>query len=159
VESNHVNVIGKIDLSAINQRTRPDKRKEEPAQKAKPAQSQAPVNTPKPEEKPKAPVDEPKVEEKTVAPEIETIRFERQVLSGPTVLGKIELPVERPRNPVNALKRWKHQRQIQLQARIITDQETITALVEIIQQTQVKVRERINQKFLQRIFKKKSRIR
>lgn len=35
VESNHVNVIGKIDLSAINQRTRPDKRKEEPAPKSK----------------------------------------------------------------------------------------------------------------------------
>ncbi|NCA21402.1 MAG: translation initiation factor IF-2, partial [Crocinitomicaceae bacterium] len=28
---------------------------------------------------------------------IETIRFERQVLTGPTVLGKIELPVERPK--------------------------------------------------------------
>jgi translation initiation factor IF-2 len=53
------------------------------------------------EEKPTTPIAEPKVEEKpSAAPVIETIRFERQVLSGPTVLGKIELPVERPRNPV-----------------------------------------------------------
>jgi translation initiation factor IF-2 len=42
VESNHVNVIGKIDLSAINQRTRPDKRKEEPAPKAKATNTPAP---------------------------------------------------------------------------------------------------------------------
>ena len=99
VESNHVNVIGKIDLSAINQRTRPDKRKEEPAPKPKAAP--APVQTPKAVEKPKEDIPAPKVEEKpTAAPVIETIRFERQVLSGPTVLGKIELPVERPRNPV-----------------------------------------------------------
>jgi translation initiation factor IF-2 len=97
VESNHVNVIGKIDLSAINQRTRPDKRKEEPAPKAK----ATPAPAPKAEEKPKTPIAEPKVEEKpSETPVIETIRFERQVLSGPTVLGKIELPVERPRNPV-----------------------------------------------------------
>jgi translation initiation factor IF-2 len=93
VESSHVNVIGKIDLSAINQRTRPDKKKDEPAPKTKPAE--------KVEEKPSAPKVEEKVADAPVqAPQIETIRFERQVLSGPTVLGKIELPVERPRNPV-----------------------------------------------------------
>ena len=101
VESNHVNVIGKIDLSAINQRTRPDKKKEEPVTKPKTTPTPAPTPAPKAEEKPKAPVVAPKAEEKpTAAPLIETIRFERQVLSGPTVLGKIELPVERPRNPV-----------------------------------------------------------
>ena len=94
VESSHVNVIGKIDLSAINQRTRPDKKKEEPAPKSKPE--------PKVEETPKAPIaeEEKETEKPSAAPEIETIRFERTVLSGPTVLGKIELPVERPRNPV-----------------------------------------------------------
>jgi len=101
VESNNVNVIGKIDLSAINQRTRPDKKKEEPVTKPKTTPTPAPTPAPKAEEKPKAPVVAPKAEEKpTAAPLIETIRFERQVLSGPTVLGKIELPVERPRNPV-----------------------------------------------------------
>jgi translation initiation factor IF-2 len=79
-----VQVVGKIDLSSINQKTRPDKKKPEPIQ---------PV-VEKVEEK-----IEEKAPEKEVEPEIETIRFERQVLSGPTVLGKIELPVEKPKTP------------------------------------------------------------
>jgi translation initiation factor IF-2 len=79
-----VQVVGKIDLSSINQKTRPDKKKPEPVQPA----------VEKVEEK-----IEEKAPEKEVEPEIETIRFERQVLSGPTVLGKIELPVEKPKTP------------------------------------------------------------
>jgi translation initiation factor IF-2 len=79
-----VQVVGKIDLSSINQKTRPDKKKPEPVE---------PV-VEKVEEK-----IEEKASEKEVEPEIETIRFERQVLSGPTVLGKIELPVEKPKTP------------------------------------------------------------
>ena len=79
-----VQVVGKIDLSSINQKTRPDKKKPEPIQ-------------------PEVKVEEEKIEEKApekvAEPEIETIRFERQVLSGPTVLGKIELPVEKPKTP------------------------------------------------------------
>ena len=79
-----VQVVGKIDLSSINQKTRPDKKKPEPVQ-------------------PEAIKEEVKIEEKApekeAEPEIETIRFERQVLSGPTVLGKIELPVEKPKTP------------------------------------------------------------
>ncbi len=99
---NKVNVVGKIDLDAINQRTRPDKRKdktpEKPAQAA-PVAPKAAVSEPAPTPAP-APVKE--VEEPVVpkTPEIETIRVTRQTLSGPTVLGKIELPVERPRTPV-----------------------------------------------------------
>ncbi len=98
---NKVNVIGKIDLDAINQRTRPDKRKDKPADK--PVAPVAPVaKAPKAPEAPKAPVVEtPKVKDaEEKAPEIETIRVTRQTLSGPTVLGKIDLPVERPRTPV-----------------------------------------------------------
>jgi translation initiation factor IF-2 len=79
-----VQVVGKIDLSSINQKTRPDKKKPQPVE-------------------PEIIAEEEKVEEKApekeVEPEIETIRFERQVLSGPTVLGKIELPVEKPKTP------------------------------------------------------------
>jgi translation initiation factor IF-2 len=79
-----VQVVGKIDLSSINQKTRPDKKKPEPVQ-------------------PEVIKEEVKIEEtapeKEAEPEIETIRFERQVLSGPTVLGKIELPVEKPKTP------------------------------------------------------------
>jgi len=98
-----VQIIGKIDLDAINQKTRPDKKKyEDPKtnqfknEKVKPAPT-------KEEVKPAPLKEEVKVEKPTEpvveAPkEIETIRFERQVLTGPTVLGKIELPVEKPKS-------------------------------------------------------------
>ncbi|MEY4485537.1 MAG: translation initiation factor IF-2 [Flavobacteriia bacterium] len=97
---NKVNVVGKIDLDAINQRTRPDKKKDKTPEKpveAAPVAPKAPVAAPV-----AAPDPAPKVEEPAEAksPEIETIRVARQTLSGPTVLGKIELPVERPRTPV-----------------------------------------------------------
>jgi translation initiation factor IF-2 len=75
-----VQVVGKIDLDQIN------KPKQEP--------KKAPVTPPKAEVKEVV----PPVEEEKVAPkEIETIRVERKVLSGPTVLGRIELPVEKPK--------------------------------------------------------------
>ncbi|MFM7300674.1 MAG: translation initiation factor IF-2, partial [Crocinitomicaceae bacterium] len=77
-----IQVVGKIDLSTLNQKNHPDKKKEEPV-------SEQPVL--------EQVSDQPKEEKE---PEIETIRFERQVLSGPTVLGKIELPVEKPKTPV-----------------------------------------------------------
>ena len=99
---NKVNVVGRIDLDAINQRTRPDKKKEKAPEtpvQAAPVATKAPVSEPTPA----APVSPaPEVKETVVAkaPEIETIRAERQTLSGPTVLGKIELPVARPRTPV-----------------------------------------------------------
>ncbi|MEN9968836.1 MAG: hypothetical protein RIR94_1020 [Bacteroidota bacterium] len=103
---NKVNVVGKIDLDAINQRTRPDKKKDKTPEKPVQVAPVAPV-APKAtvvETAPAAPVvpaPAPKEEPvATKAPEIETIRVARQTLSGPTVLGKIELPVERPRTPV-----------------------------------------------------------
>lgn len=80
-----VQVVGKIDLSTINQKTRPDKKKPEQVDQV--------------EVKSEEVKEEVKVPEKQAEPEIETIRFERQVLSGPTVLGKIELPVEKPKTP------------------------------------------------------------
>lgn len=94
-----VQVVGKIDLDALNTKTRPDKKKkdEQPAVKAaaeekkpEPAQPKEPVVEKK---------EEPKevVEEKPVTPDIETIRVQSQTLSGPKVLGKIELPVEKPK--------------------------------------------------------------
>ena len=83
-----VQVVGKIDLDKLNTKTRPDKLKtEEKQEPEKPAAEEKPVE--------KEPVkEEPK--------EIETIRAERQVLSGQTVLGRIELPVERPKTPSKA---------------------------------------------------------
>jgi translation initiation factor IF-2 len=96
----HVSVVGKIDLDKLNTRTRPDKRKDEPRKvETKPI---APVVEVKKEE---PVVAETKAEEKAPEPtvnepkEIETIRADRQVLTGPKVMGKIELPVEKPRTP------------------------------------------------------------
>ncbi|MEY4604025.1 MAG: Translation initiation factor [Bacteroidota bacterium] len=66
-----VSVVGKIDL---------DKPKAKPEEKT-------PEPAPEPTPEPEAPK------------EVETIRAERQVLSGPTVLGRIELPVEKPKTP------------------------------------------------------------
>jgi translation initiation factor IF-2 len=100
VTENKVNVVGKIDLDAINQRTRPDKKKDKAADKQVAPTPSAPVEEPV-APAPAAPVAEvapEKAPEK--APEIETIRATRQTLTGPTVLGKIELPVERQRTPV-----------------------------------------------------------
>lgn len=90
-----VQVVGKIDLDAINQKTRPDK-------KVNSAKSEVLEETPTQEIKT---TDKPVSVEPTViepvVPElavIETIRSERKVLSGPTVLGKIELPVEKTKS-------------------------------------------------------------
>jgi len=88
-----VSVVGKIDLSSINSKTRPDKRKKE--EKPKGPQREERRIAPK-VESPK--LETPKVEaapEKEKRPEIETIKAERKQLSGPTVVGKIELPAER----------------------------------------------------------------
>jgi len=98
-----VQIIGKIDLSALNQKTRPDKKKYEDP-KANQAKNEKPKPAPAKEEVKPTPVKEEVKVEKPAEPaveapkEIETIRFERQVLTGPTVLGKIELPVERPKS-------------------------------------------------------------
>ncbi len=88
-------VIGKIDLDSLNTKTRPDKRKKD----------QGPID--KSDYPKKATNEVPPVKEVTPEPpantpeppkEIETIRVETRKLTGPVVLGKIELPVERPKS-------------------------------------------------------------
>ncbi|MDP1086308.1 hypothetical protein Q6245_28480, partial [Klebsiella pneumoniae] len=85
-----VQVIGKIDLDALNTKTRPDKKKKEETPVEKEVEKTEPV-------KEKEPVVEKKEEPKVVveptkpaADSIETIRVQSQTLSGPKVLGKIE---------------------------------------------------------------------
>jgi len=77
-----INVVGKIDLDKLN----PKKKTE--------------VEPPKPVEEAPMP---PAVEEENPLPNAEsqpeTIKVERTVLTGLTVLGKIDLPVERPKTP------------------------------------------------------------
>ena len=81
-----VAVVGKIDLSSINQKTRPDRKKKE---KKQPVKAKAPVK--KVEEK-KA---ESKIVEKEAPVVIETIKAKSEALTGPKVIGKIILKEEK----------------------------------------------------------------
>jgi translation initiation factor IF-2 len=91
-----VQVIGKIDLDKLNTKTRPDKKKFQQESNKQPVVAPKPTPVKAVESK----VEEKSVEEEVVPElpkEIETIRVERKVLTGPTVLGRIELPVEKPK--------------------------------------------------------------
>ncbi len=88
-------VVGKIDLSTINQKTRPEKKKEEPKEKEEPKVKK---------EKP-AKVEEKKIEkkEKPKAEEVKEEKLEKrkiEKLKGTTVVGKIDLPEKKTRQPV-----------------------------------------------------------
>ena len=94
------NVVGKIDLSALNQRMRPDKKKRKKSEKKEPAVSPAAAAKPKAESKAKAepkaeikPEPEPVVEapKPEPKPEPEFIETQYQKLEGPKVLDKIDL--------------------------------------------------------------------
>ena len=93
-----VKMVGKIDLSAINSKTRPDKRKKE-ERKAPPPPPPKPVEPVKQETKKTetAPEQEEKAEEKPQKEEIELIKATSEKLSGVKVMGKIELPVYKTR--------------------------------------------------------------
>jgi translation initiation factor IF-2 len=95
-----IQVLGKIDLDKINTKTRPDKSKkstkEAPKKEVKPA---AKV------EKPAAEKPEPEEKDAAATKEPETIRVQRTKLAGPNVVGKIELPVEKPKGPTQAERR------------------------------------------------------
>lgn len=94
-----VQIVGKIDLDAINQKTRPDKKKYDSPKGNQQKLDQQKSVVDKEEVKPAEIKVEKSAEPVVEAPkEIETIRFERQVLTGPTVLGRIELPVEKPKS-------------------------------------------------------------
>ncbi len=101
-----VQVLGKIDLDKINTKTRPDKKKKQEQPKKTKEVAKAPAKPAAAPQKEKQPVKPPVVEkapEQVPEPpkEIETIRSERRVLTGPVVLGKIELPVEKPKSHVS----------------------------------------------------------
>ncbi len=109
--SPEIKVVGKIDIDSINQKTRPDKKKKGSHKEAAaiPVSKQEPIAEPAAkkeivEEKPAAeevkPVkdipDEAKGSDVNREVDIKT-KFEK--LTGPTVIGKIELPVEKKRTP------------------------------------------------------------
>lgn len=85
VEKPKVAVVGKIDLDALNQKTRPTKKKKDPEPEPKKVVEEK--VEPKIEVKPIEPV-------KVQTPEpIETIKAKTEKLTGPVVVGKIVLPV------------------------------------------------------------------
>lgn len=106
---NTPHVLGKIDVSSYERR---DARSKKKAPKTSPKKDEK-VNKTEPKitiiakEEPKPIIEKPIIKEekkeveKTVAPmppvkeEIETIRVETKKITGPTILGKIELPVEK----------------------------------------------------------------
>ena len=96
------NVVGKIDLSALNQRTRPDKKKKAKKGEKKEAPKAAPAPKADDEPKPVKPQPEPEpVKEEIPEPAYETkveaktepefIETQYQKLEGPKVLDKIDL--------------------------------------------------------------------
>lgn len=93
-----VKVIGKIDLSTINQKTRPDKKKkEEEEAKAKAKAEEEVAKAKEAEATKKAEEAKPKKEEGPKQPEEIKTKYEK--LDAPKVLGKIELPVEKEKKP------------------------------------------------------------
>ena len=103
-----IQVLGKIDLDKINSKTRPDKSKK-PGKEAPKKENKPEAKTEKPaSEKPKT-QEKPKSDEKAKEPvqtkETETIRVSRTKLAGPNVVGKIVLPVEKPKGPTQAERR------------------------------------------------------
>ena len=114
-ESSKLQVLGTIDLDKINSKTRPDKKKK-PTKDAVKSVAEKPVEKPikqetKTEEKPKETlVENPVV--KNVKVEPETIRVERKKLSGPNIIGKIVLPVEKPKTSNNEKRKRKRVRKI-----------------------------------------------
>lgn len=86
----NVNVVGKIDLEDKKKKTEEPKKEEKEPEPEKPVEEEKKAEeTPQKEEK--AEEQKPK--------DIETIKAKSEKLSGPTVLGKIELPKEKERKP------------------------------------------------------------
>ena len=80
-----IKVVGKLDLESINQKTRPEK-KSPPAKESIEESKENISSEESSENSPKQQIQ---------GENIETIRIERQKLSGPTIVGKIDLPKEK----------------------------------------------------------------
>ena len=90
-------ILGKIDLEPKRQEKKKEKKEPKAEKKAEKPKEQKPVQQPKPEKKQEAPkVEKPKPQqepEKAAEPRI--VKLEAPKLTGPTVLGTMELPVEK----------------------------------------------------------------
>jgi translation initiation factor IF-2 len=95
VVENNVKVIGKIDLSTLNQKTRPDKKTKEERQKERYDKGHHKPNQPNTANTPgqgHAAANRPERGAPSGGNQDSTFRTQQQKLSGPTVVGKISLP-------------------------------------------------------------------
>lgn len=110
-ETKGVHIIGKIDLDKINSKTRPDKAK--PQEKEEVEAKKEKVEPPKEVEKPaKEEKKEEKETEQSTAKEPEMFRAQSQKLTGPNVVGKIELPAERSKSSGAAERERKKRKRV-----------------------------------------------
>lgn len=105
-----VAVVGKIDLDSINQKTRPAK-KEAEKKEDKPKEEVKEVEDKKEVEKEKVEVKK----EVVAAKEVETIKAASGKLSGPKVVGKIELPVEKEKTSEADKKKRKRIKKVNIE--------------------------------------------
>ncbi|PKQ62721.1 translation initiation factor IF-2 [Labilibaculum filiforme] len=100
-KKDELKVVGKIDLSALNQKTRPTKK----------TKAEKEVER---REKQKTPSSKPSAQENPASGKEEIYKSSTQKLAGPTVVGKIELPVEKKpssnKDKVSANQRKKRKR-------------------------------------------------
>ncbi|MBI9055086.1 MAG: translation initiation factor IF-2 [Bacteroidales bacterium] len=123
-------VVGKIDLSSLNQKTRPDKKskKQREEEKKQVFEKQKPTPTPKNHQEGTKTIKEevaPKVEE-AAKPDDGIYKSKVQRLTGPTVVGKIVLPdppKEKKKEPVASSDDQKNKRK--KRKRIHKDKEKV----------------------------------
>ncbi|HZH71887.1 MAG TPA: translation initiation factor IF-2 [Mariniphaga sp.] len=90
-------VIGRIDLDALNQKTRPAKKSRKEREKERRDRRRQRNVTTTPEEKQQQQPVQGQQEQEPVKKEDEIIRAKAERLNGPTVVGKIELPAKKLR--------------------------------------------------------------
>lgn len=118
-----VAVVGKIDLDSINQKTKPDKKdkKEEEKPAAKKEEEKEAEKEDKKEEKveekkeEKSEKKEEKDKEEEKSEEVETIKAGSDKLSGPKVVGKIDLPVEKDKKSEADKKKRKRIKKVNVE--------------------------------------------
>ncbi|MEA1878795.1 MAG: translation initiation factor IF-2 [Bacteroidota bacterium] len=135
-----VKVVGKIDIDKLNQKTRPDKKKKQPRVKEKKVKQEKPaeiakekeviVSQEKPEPAAKEKPTDAKADSAPPTPSKDRevdIKTKVHKLSGPTVIGKIELPVEKPKKKTPAASSSDHPGRKKKRKRIRKDRVNVQA--------------------------------
>lgn len=129
VESKELKVVGKIELPVKKGKEKKVAEPEEDKKKTvktvaeeKPEPEVKEVEVPEKTEKPQEPVVEKEKEKPEPKPEPETIRAHVNKLEGPTILGKIELPKDAPKQSIKDLHNEIREKEKKKRKRIKKDQ-------------------------------------